>query len=198
MEFGVQNVNANPFSDNKCIETENAWFWEMWNLVSIWHENALFSALLCSVSEDCSETWPGCLNQVSGMSLRHSWNVEDPKPRFSQFWGKSCMQCWTDKCVWKWHWMSDACDSLLGSLSYCISISQPLYAMLIIALLHNHLNDSFTWFLTGTSLVHKRHFSQSNLARLTQNSASKFSFIAAASLIIPMKQHLWNTFISLV
>ena len=125
MEFGVQNVNANLFSDNKCIETENAWFWEMLNLVSIWHENALFLALLCSVSEDCSETWPGCLNQVSGMSLRHSWNVEDPKPRFSQFWGKSCMQCWIDKCVQKWHWMSDACDSLLVSLSCCISTSQP-------------------------------------------------------------------------
>ena len=44
----------------------------------------------------------------------------------------------------------------------------------------------------------KEHFMHSNLARLIQISASKISFNAAASLIIPIKQHLWNTFISLV
>ena len=67
MEFGVQNVNANLFSDNKCIETENAWFWEMLNLVRIWHENALFSALHSAVMQACQ--WD--------MSWVSMWHLEE-------------------------------------------------------------------------------------------------------------------------
>ena len=67
MEFGVQNVNANLFSDNKCIETENAWFWEMLNLVRIWHENALLSA------SDNAVMW-GLQWDMSWVSM---WHLEE-------------------------------------------------------------------------------------------------------------------------
>ena len=133
---------------------------------------------LCSAQwcEDCSETCPGCLCDILRGSLRRLKQSKIWWPRFGGLCGEWLGHPGGVKMPSKWHSISDTKEWNVVSLSYCISISQPLYAMLIIALLHNHLNDSFTWFLTGTSLVIQRAFHALKFGKIDPNFSLKNQF----------------------